>query len=216
MTFVDIESVANERSHKGSDTVISIRTGNDHEVAVRQARLQAALTKRRPERGGSLPHGQLELRPGLTAKIRQRRVHQDLASAQDDDLVAQSFGFGQVVRAQQRRPPLHGALQQGGYVAGRHRVKAHRRLIEQEQVRFAEQRARQDDTSLVATGELCHPRRPIVRKPESLDDDVDVTTPIESTDELEVFERGEVGVHSRVLRHDARTPAGVEIVPSAH
>ena len=92
-------------------------------------------------------------RAGLREDLRRRCLGQEPALAHEQQVVAPG-GFVHHVAGHQQRCPVGGqAVKQRPQVAAQHRVKAHRRLVEDEQVGTAEQRDRQADAGELAAGE---------------------------------------------------------------
>src|SRR4029453_16321736 len=101
----------------------------------------------------------LEGRRVVAALERVRRLEaEELAIVEDADSVSEALGLGQVVRAEQ-----DGRVMLGAHLADEllhlllgARVEAGRRLVQQQQDRRGQQRARERDLLLHAAGEVLH------------------------------------------------------------
>ena len=117
----------------------------------------------------SLPCDETRPRPLTLAQRGERLVEEDLAGAQDDDVVAERLSLRQVVRAQQRRAAFHRRAQVVVDLACRDRIEPDGRLVEEQHRGLREQRGGDDDAALEAARELRETLVAVFCQPERLD-----------------------------------------------
>ena len=95
-------------------------------------------------------------------KLVGRRLREDPPIADQHELVAAIGLVHHVARDEQRRAGVREPAERAPEVAAKHRVETDRRLVEDEQVRPAEQRCRERHARALAAGERAHrpPRQP--------------------------------------------------------
>jgi hypothetical protein len=129
----------------------------------------------------------------------------DAPVAEDGESVGESLGLLHVMRGQEdalaKRPQVADCLPG---LAARGRVEAGRRLVEEDELRIADERERKVEASQLSARERAHARFALLAETDELDHLAHVSCPLViAGEELEDLPDGEEGVHGRGLEDDA-------------
>src|SRR5207248_7038381 len=115
----------------------------------------------------------------LTRQLGRPPFAHDLACAQDGDAVGELLGFVEVVRREQdrfaERAQVADRLPGGAARAG---VEARRRLVEEDQLRIADERKREVESALLSARQRAHAGTGLLGEADELHALVDVARPL--------------------------------------
>src|SRR3954469_4529124 len=158
--------------------------------------------------------------PGrVHAQLARRALGEDAAALDDRHAVGQRLCLVEVVRGQQDRlAQLAQRADRRPRVAARGGVEARRRLVEEDQLRVADQRQAEVQPPQLAARQLARLHRLLALQPDERDDLVDVArVRVHPREVRERLAHADVAVDARLLQDDAhplaqlaRPPAGVE------
>src|SRR3954469_600577 len=158
--------------------------------------------------------------PGrVHAQLARRALGEDAAALDDRDAVGERLRLVEVVRGQQDRlPQVAQRADRRPGVAARGGVEARRRLVEEDQLRVADQRQPEVEGPQLAAGQLARLGVVLALQPDQGDDLVGVAgVRVHAAEVLERLADADVVVEARLLQDDAqalaqraRAVAGVE------
>src|SRR2546427_12949888 len=171
--------------------------------------------------GGSVPDRELDdvLRAERGDQLARRPKRNDLAVIHDRDAVAQALGFLHVVGREQHGPAVRAEpADDFPQLPSRLRIQAGRRLIEEQQLGFADERARDGEALLLAARERHDARLALFLEPDEREHLVDrVRLPVERPEQrqhladLELV--GELGFLELNAEALAQRPSGGAVAP---